>query len=155
MSSSTTIVVPTDFSELSQQAVPWARTMADALDAQIHCIYVVREPRFYGGVEMGAMDTLPTPEELRRDAAARLEHFVAEHFPDISNRLNTAIVVGNPFVEIVRYARDQNATLIVMSTHGYTGLKHALMGSTTEAVLRKAHCPVLSVRSPDIAFEMP
>ncbi len=153
--SAATIVVPTDFSELAAGAAPWARTMAQALDAQIHCINVVREPHFYGGAEMGILDALPTTDDLQRDAAQRLAAFTAKHFAGISDRVVTAIVVGTPFVEIVRYARDNGATIIVMTTHGYSGLKHVFMGSTTEAVLRKADCPVLSVRSPSMPFEMP
>jgi nucleotide-binding universal stress UspA family protein len=62
---------------------------------------------------------------------------------------------GPPFVEIVRYAREAQATMIVMSTHGRSGLTHMLMGSTTEAVVRKASCPVLSIRNPEMRFEMP
>jgi nucleotide-binding universal stress UspA family protein len=56
--------------------------------------------------------------------------------------------------KIVRYARDTQVTMIVMSTHGHSGLAHMLMGSTTEAV-RKASCPVLSIRNLEMRFEMP
>jgi nucleotide-binding universal stress UspA family protein len=57
------------------------------------------------------------------------------------------VLVGRPADEIVGYARDKSAQLIIMATHGYSGVKHVLLGSTTESVLRHASCPVLSIRS--------
>ena len=56
------------------------------------------------------------------------------------------VLVGRPAEEIVQYATDVGAEMIVMTTHGYAGVKHVILGSTTEAVLRHAECPVLSVR---------
>jgi nucleotide-binding universal stress UspA family protein len=62
---------------------------------------------------------------------------------------------GTPFYEIVRYAKEQNIDLIIMGTHGHTGLTHMLLGSVTEKVVRKAPCPVLTVRHPEHEFVHP
>ena len=150
-----TILFPTDFSELSLGAIPWVRKLSDDWHAQVHCLHVVQEPRLYGTLDMSGVDAIPTADEIARDSISRLETFVAEHLSGLKYDPVTEIVIGAPFVEIVRYARRVDAALIVMTTHGYTGLKHVLLGSTTEAVLRKAECPVLSVRSADMQFEMP
>ena len=70
-------------------------------------------------------------------------------------RVDTQLMQGVPFAEIVRFAREGSYDLIVLSTHGRTGLKHALLGSVAEKVVRKAHCPVLTVRAPGLEFEHP
>jgi nucleotide-binding universal stress UspA family protein len=57
------------------------------------------------------------------------------------------VLVGRPAEEIANYARDHDAAMIIMTTHGYSGVKHLLLGSTTEGVLRHANCPVLSIRA--------
>ena len=62
---------------------------------------------------------------------------------------------GSPFLEIVRYAKDKNIDLIVLGTHGRSGLSHVLLGSVAERVVRKAPCPVLTVRHPEHEFVMP
>jgi nucleotide-binding universal stress UspA family protein len=62
---------------------------------------------------------------------------------------------GTPFYEIIRFAREGDVDLIVMGTHGHTGLTHVLLGSVTEKVVRKAPCPVLTVRHPEHEFVHP
>jgi nucleotide-binding universal stress UspA family protein len=63
--------------------------------------------------------------------------------------------VGAPFLEIINAAHGEGADLIVLGTHGRTGLAHVLMGSVAERVVRKAHCPVLTIRHPDRTFKHP
>jgi nucleotide-binding universal stress UspA family protein len=65
------------------------------------------------------------------------------------------VLVGAPFVEIIRYARDQSIDLIVIGTHGHSALAAMLLGAVAEKVVRKAPCPVLTVRHPKHVFEMP
>jgi universal stress protein A len=149
------VVLPTDFSKLASGALPWARKMAEAFDAQIHCLHVVREAQYYGGLEVVLAESLPTSDDLVRDAERRIEAYVETELRDLGERAIGKVKVGTPFVEIIRYAREVEAKLIVMSTHGHSGLKHVLLGSTTEAVVRKSDCPVLSIRSPDLRFVMP
>ncbi len=149
------IVVPTDFSELAGSALPLARRMADALDAEIHCLHIVRDTPYYEGIDVVLSDSVPTTAELEKKAEQRLRSYVLAELPDFANPVVPVVKVGTPFVQIIRYAREVDADMIVISTHGHTGLKHMLLGSTTEAVLRQADCPVLSVRSPEMEVAQP
>ena len=139
------IVFPTDFSELSLAALPWARRMADQMQADIHVIYVVEEPHIYATLDMGPVP-IPSVDELTRSAEKRMANFSARHLKGIGN-VTTKVLVGRPAEEVVSYAKANNASLLVMTTHGYSGVKHVLLGSTTESVLRHATCPVLSIRN--------
>jgi universal stress protein A len=140
------IVLPTDFSEFSLAAVPWVRRMAAALSAQVHCIYVVEEPQIYATLDIGPVP-LPSATELVATATNRLHGLVAERLADLPSPPVCEVVMGRAADEIVSYAKSVNAGMIVLATHGYSGVRHMLLGSTTEAVLRQASCPVLSIRT--------
>jgi universal stress protein A len=145
MATRNAIVFPTDFSELSLAALPWARRMADQLQADIHCLYVVEEPHIYATLDMGPVPT-PSVDELTRSAEKRMTNFANAHLKALG-KVTTTVLVGRPAEEVVSYANEKAAALIIMTTHGYSGMKHVLLGSTTEAVLRHATCPVLSIRN--------
>ena len=141
-----TLVFPTDFSEFSAAALPWARKLADDLDAAIHCVYVVEEPHIYSTLDLGPVN-LPTLAELTESAQERLNEFVEEHLQGLGQSTVAEVLSGRPADEIVAYSRDADAAMIVMTTHGYGGVKQVLLGSTTEEVLRHADCPVMAVRT--------
>lgn len=145
MANKNVIVFPTDFSELSLAALPWARRMADQMQADIHVVYVVEEPHIYATLDMGPVP-IPSVDELTKSADKRMANFSAAHLKGIGNVV-TRVLVGRPAEEVVNYAKAKGAALIIMTTHGYSGVKHVLLGSTTEAVLRHATCPVLSIRN--------
>lgn len=149
------IVVPTDFSELAGSVFPLARRMADALDAQIHCLHILRDTPYYEGLEVVLAASLPTTDDILDEAKEKLAAYVKSELPELADRVVPVVKIGTPFVQIIRYAREMNAEMIVISTHGHTGLRHVLLGSTTEAVVRQADCPVLSVRNPQMEFERP
>jgi nucleotide-binding universal stress UspA family protein len=99
----------------------------------------------------------PFPPPVQQIVAAvrtSLDRLIAEnhlgHLP-----VHSEVREGNPFQEIVQFARDRDVDLIVMGTHGRSGLVHVLMGSVTEKVVRKAPCPVLTVRHPEHEFVHP
>ena len=144
MGNAKAIIFPTDFSDLSTASWPWVQRLAAVLDAEVHCIYVVEPPVIYGTLGMEAT-VLPTAEELSESAQQRLDDFMKEHGTQISGGITGKILIGRPAESIVEYSASVDSALIVMSTHGYSGLKHVVLGSTTEAVLRHADCPVLSV----------
>jgi universal stress protein A len=148
MSNSIAIIVPTDFSETSISALTWARRMAGLPDAQLHCIYIVEEPHIYGtlGMDMATVP-MPTAQELADSAERQLAEFVEKNLSDLEPKPVTEVLIGKPADKIVEYSDSVSGALIVMSTHGYSGVKHALLGSTTEGVLRHANCPVLSIRA--------
>ncbi len=143
--SNKTIIFPTDFSDTSVAALPWALDMADTLEAEINCLYVVEEPQIYSSLDMGAV-AIPTTGELVESANSRMKIFVDEHLLNAPHGAVGNVVIGHAATEIVNSALESGASMIVMTTHGYSGMKHVLLGSTTEDVLRHAVCPVMSVR---------
>ena len=100
--------------------------------------------RMRASLEMGAM-SMPTGEQLIEAASRRMNKFADEHLGRSDQHALTKVLVGTPADEIVRYADDQEAAMIVMSTHGYSGVKHFVLGSAAEAVLRQASCPVVAI----------
>ncbi len=146
MSEIQTIVFPTDFSEASLAALSWAKRFAAILDAELHCVNVVQEPHTYAAYDMGTV-TMPSLEELSIGAQSQLDDFVKEHFSGATSTSVAKVLVGRPANEIADYADSMDAAMIIMATHGFSGVKHVLLGSTTEAVQRQASCPVLSIRS--------
>ena len=147
MSVKSVIVLPIDFSELSQAALPWARRLAAVMDAEIHCVYIVEPPHIYSALDMVPAIPLPTTEELGENAATQLKDFVGKHLAGLKPAAKTNVLTGNPADQIVAYAKETGAEMIIMTTHGYSGLEHVVLGSTTESVLRHSQCPVLSVRN--------
>jgi nucleotide-binding universal stress UspA family protein len=119
--------------------------MAEQMQADIHCIYVVEEPHIYATLDMGPVP-IPSVDELTRSAEKRMSNFAGAHLRALGN-VTTKVLIGRPAEEVVSYAKSHNAALVIMTTHGYSGVKHVLLGSTTEAVLRHATCPVLSIRN--------
>ncbi len=144
MATKTCVVIPTDFSETSTTAVHWAEKMATQLDAELHCITVVEPPIVYTAIEVPS--AVPTLEEVVELAERQLEDYRRKHLAGISVPVVTEVLQGRPVDEITGYAEDKGAAMIVMSTHGHSGLKHLLIGSTAEGVVRHAECPVLTVR---------
>lgn len=146
MASKSVIVFPTDFSDVSVAALPLAKRMAAVMNADLHCVYAVEEPHIYATLDMGPVP-IPSADELAETAKTRLDRFVAEKLQGIDTAVVSKVLIGRPDEEIVQYAKQVDAEMIVMTTHGYSGVKHVILGSTTEAVLRHATCPVLSVRT--------
>jgi len=149
------ILLPTDFSESSENAAKYARELAEAFDATIHVLHVVEDPYVHGWAGEGYIPDLPQFREgLAREANERLgKVFTVAERERFGIKLATKF--GSPFVEIVRYAKTEGVDLIVMGTHGRGPVAHLLMGSVAEKVVRKAPCPVLTVRHPEHEFVMP
>jgi nucleotide-binding universal stress UspA family protein len=91
---------------------------------------------------------------MERQARERLEALLT---PEERERHHATLALrsGSPFVEVVRYAREENVDIVVLGTHGRGAIAHMLLGSVAERVVRKAHCPVLTVRQPAHEFVMP
>jgi nucleotide-binding universal stress UspA family protein len=151
------ILYPTDFSEYSSAALPYAVHLIEQNKADLYCLHVMEMPQeeYLTGDYMIPLEVPYIPEEkILKAVGKRLDRFVAEHFSEI-DKVTSKVIVGVPFVEIIRYARDQSIDMIVMGTHGHSALAAMLLGSVAEKVIRKAPCPVLSVRHPKHKFEMP
>lgn len=149
------IVVPTDFSDYGRLAVQYAAAFAEQFASELHLLHVIDD---YFSLAPEARLMLPNREQYLHDrevsAVSELRGVHAAEASKIRNVVESASV-GQPFVEIVRYARKNSADLIVMGSHGRTGLTHALLGSVAERVIRKANCPVLTVRPDQHRFVMP
>ena len=140
------ILVPIDFSPCARHALQYALSFARQFGAQIVLVNVV-EPMILPENLMLAVPELPeVGTNLVAAAQQRLDGLAETELPP-EHRLPALVRVGRPYDEIVGVATEENIDLIVLSTHGYTGLKHVLMGSTAERVVRHATCPVLTVRA--------
>jgi nucleotide-binding universal stress UspA family protein len=149
------MLVPTDFSEDSEQAARYAVELAKRFQAEIHCVHVVDIPADLLSTSAYYM-TGPSEaflDQIREESKKNLETFAEKNLEGVQVR--TAFLEGSPFVEILRYARDQQIDLVVIATHGRTGLRHVLFGSVAEKVVRKAPCPVLVVKREERDFVLP
>ena len=141
------ILHPTDFSELSLKALEYCHALCENFGARLHCVHVVDEAyQYWMSLGPESVPVGPALEDLTGLAERQLAEFAQIHLQGLPQPALTAVLFGRPFVEINRYAADCSIDLIVIATHGRSGLSHALMGSTAEKVVRKAPCPVLSVR---------
>jgi len=145
------ILLPTDFSECSERARSYACELAKRFTAELHLLHVAGPVMIPAGYVGTIPDELLRPEQGARE---ELEKWDDPEFEQAKGVVRS-VTLGTAFVEIVRYAREHNADLIVIGTHGRSGLSHALLGSVTEKVIRKAPCPVLAVRPEGQQFVMP
>ena len=138
------ILYPTDFSEATKAAANYACDLADQFGAELHVLHDLTSLLPYTAVTIWAK-----PEHIG-ELIGRTEEIIAA-VPDAVWSNGKAIVrkvrVGNVADEITTYARQHAIDLIVIGTHGHTGIKHALLGSTAEKVVRTADCPVLTIRA--------
>lgn len=138
------ILVPVDFSSFAHPALAHAKALAALHGASLDVLHVVQEttvPVAYGLDPV----VLATPEVMARTQAALADLVTRVPGPDVP--VECHVVGGYAGTEILRFAEERPAGLIVMSTHGATGLEHFLLGSVTEKIVRRARCPVFTVRS--------
>jgi nucleotide-binding universal stress UspA family protein len=145
------ILFPTDFSDYSKKALPYALSFARRYGATLHVLHVFEQrihPSFYIADKSTPFDL---DSGLRERALDALDEFV---YPDLRKKIDfkCEVTSGKPFVEIINYANQHEVDLIVIATHGLTGLEYMIIGSTTERVVRKSPCPVLSVKDPEHEF---
>ena len=145
------ILVPTDFSQHSANAVRYGAELAAKFGADLLLLHCVEQtPILYG--EGGAWISPETIVELQAAADKQLQEVPV----DVEGvNVIRKTVDGHPFVEVIRYAKSEETDLIVMGTHGRGAIAHLLLGSVAEKVVRKAPCPVLTVRDKEHEFVMP
>lgn len=143
------ILLPTDFSGCANYALPYAAAIARATQARIVCLHVV-EPVVPAVGYTGLADPMPIA-----DISEQLEDSAERELPKLTDceelnglEVEEVIVHGDAAAEIVRVAGERGADLIVISSHGRTGWGRMIFGSTAEAVVRHASCPVLVVKPP-------
>lgn len=149
------ILVPTDFSDYSRAALEYGLALAEKFGAEIHLLHVLQD--LVGLVPEPGL-AFPPPGDYAIELQASAERALAALPGEGAGEgvtITRATRHGPPFLEIIRYAREQEIELIVMGTHGRSGIAHMLLGSVAEKVVRKAPCPVLTVRAADLEFTMP
>jgi nucleotide-binding universal stress UspA family protein len=149
MSEFGTLVVTTDFSETSRGAFGPALAIARRFSSTVVVVHVVEDrlPAFVD--EFAAIPVEEILDSQVRRASEELERFV-KPYEGFGVTLERVVLRGTPHLEIARIAAERAAGLIAMSTHGRGFITHALFGSTTERVVRRAPCPVLTVRAPEL-----
>ena len=148
------VLVPTDFSDSAGVALKYGKAFAEVSNASLHILHVLEDP-LPGWKPEGHVASVPTIRVNMEEDARRLMDRLLTEAERQRFRAQVATTWGYPFVEIVRYAKVHEIDLIVMGTHGSGPIVQMLMGSVAEKVVRKASCPVLTVRNPEHEFVMP
>ena len=141
------IVVPTDFSDCSEEAWALAKRVAGTLGSEVVLAHILVEPIVYGDPSGAADSTLQLFEQGRKWVEDELEKWASAARAE-GTTVRTIVRTGSANEEIVNLATDERAELIIMGTHGRHGMAHLLLGSVAERVVRTAPCPVLVVRRP-------
>jgi nucleotide-binding universal stress UspA family protein len=141
------ILTAVDFSENSDYAFDYALTLAKQFDSQLTVLHVINEPVDLRGFYVPHISFEQLEKEIEEGAEKMMAKFCSSKMGEFTN-FTTSIVTGIPYEEIIRSAREAGASLIVLGTHGRTGLDHLIFGSTAERVVRGASSPVLTIRLP-------
>ena len=145
------VLVPIDFSDYSKNSLRYAVNFAKQFDAEIYLIYVVEPVIYPPDFSMGQIAIPSVNAEWDERAKEELENLAKTEIPEGVN-VKTILKNGKPFLEIIDTASEENIDLIIIATHGHSGVEHILFGSTAEKVVRKAPCPVLTLREPIKGF---
>lgn len=141
MNNSKTILVPVDFEEASIQAVAQARELGAQLGAEVVLLHVYSAPQpMYPALSLVADPDLN--EQIRLATSQTLERFADEH-----GHLRALLRCGDPTTETLAAIEETHPEMVVMGTHGRTGLAHFLLGSVAESVIRKSTVPILTLRA--------
>jgi len=140
------ILVPVDFSNYSKNALAYAAKIAQSYKAQLQVLHIIEEtmhPAFSLSGKSSIFDLVPG---IKDDSRKRAEKMLREMVSD-DIKSNVYVKGGRAASDIINFAKQNSTDLIVIATHGLTGLEHMLLGSVTEKVVRMAHCPVFTVKS--------
>lgn len=153
-----TILLPTDGSECSQKAMAYALAFANQFRARVVGLYVIDQRwedqtrQNFGEVQQAI---LQKAIERSENEARGIVEAVADAGTKVGVAVDPRIVTGTPVEQIVRLAKELSVDLIIMGTHGRTGISHVFLGSVAEKVVRRAPCPVLTVRPREHDFIVP
>ena len=145
------VLVPIDFSDYSKSSLRYAVNFAKQFGAEIYLIYVLEPVIYPPDFSMGQIAIPSINAEWDERAREELENLAKTEIPEGVN-VKTILKNGKPFLEIIDTASEENIDLIIIATHGHSGVEHILFGSTAEKVVRKAPCPVLTLREPVKGF---
>jgi len=142
------ILVPIDFSEHSQKALRYALAFARQFEAEVTLVHIVEQMVYPGDWMYPPLAATDFEAEKREKMISRLQAL------DAGSGIRTKHIVrlGRAWQEVIEIAQEMKCDMIILATHGYTGLKHALLGSVAEKIVRHAPCPVLTVRPEERDF---
>ncbi len=146
-----TILVPIDFSDNSKKALRYAIPFAQQFNASLTLMYVVEPTIYPSDFGFGQVGFPNVEKELQEKASDEMRELIATLVPSTVQSYSV-VDSGIPFVEITSYAQKKNIDLIIVATHGTSGVEHILFGSTAEKIIRKSPCPVLVVRAEEHDF---
>jgi nucleotide-binding universal stress UspA family protein len=145
------VLVPIDFSDYSKSALKYAVNFVKHFAAQLCLVYVVEPVIYPPDFSMGQIAIPSVDLEMDKRAIDELNKLAEQEIP-VEIKVKSIVKTGKPFIEIIETATEENVDLIIIATHGHTGMEHILFGSTAEKVVRKAPCPVLTLREPIKGF---
>ena len=149
------ILVPMDFSDCSVAALRYGFALAERFDAHLHLLHAVQSPfEQPWAAEVYAVSQADFEKTAREESDTRLARMLEESGRK-ADQVTCVTTIGPPFLAIVNYAKEEPIDLIVMGTHGRGAIAHLIIGSVAENVVRRAPCPVLTVRHPEHEFVAP
>lgn len=142
------ILVPVDFSAHSKNALRYAVPLAARFGASLRLVYVVEPTIYPADLGFGQVVLPEVEEELVAKGKTELQALIDREIGGVV-KASATVRTGKPHQEILREAEDQGVDIIVIATHGHTGVEHILFGSTASRIVRLADCPVMTIR-PDV-----
>lgn len=139
------ILVPIDFSDYSKMALDYAVEFAKKFNSQLFLIYVIEPIVYPSDFGLGQVPISSIDMEIQSRAEDEMQKLINEKVPK-ETKVSWIVRVGKPFIEIINEAKEKDCDLIIIATHGHTGIEHILFGSTAEKVVRKSPIPVLVLR---------
>ncbi len=147
------ILCPIDFSEVTEEIIAYAADLAGRYGSELHVLHVIPNLNYFTPYE-----SFLTPENLvaiEQNIGREVERDFQKVLAKLDREVVKVIRTGVTFVEIIDYIKEQGIDLVVMGTHGRSGIEHILIGSVAEKVVRKSPCPVLTIRPKGRQFTMP
>jgi nucleotide-binding universal stress UspA family protein len=146
------VLVPIDFSDYSKNSLKYAVNFTKCFNSELILIYVIEPVIYPPDFSMGQIAIPAIDGEIDKRAFEELQNLAKNEIPpDV--KCKCIVKTGKPFLEIIESAKEEDIDLIIIASHGHTGVEHLLFGSTAEKVVRKAPCPVLSFRDPLKGYE--
>ena len=138
------ILFPVDLSEVSSKIVPWVHNVVEKYDAEIHLLFVARTFQYYSYGYVDPKSIVSIEGELIKGGEKKMENFANTYFAEYP-ACKTQVVLGDPVDEILNYISKEGIDLVTMGTHGRKGLKHVLLGSVADRVIKMSPVPVLTI----------
>ncbi len=137
------IIVPTDLSALSLTAFDYAKDIAERWESEIHLVYVLEKSPPFLAMRSIDVDEKEVMASMEQKAKEQLDNEVESYSRETDVKIIPVLLKGIDYEEVVKYSKEIKSDLIVLATHGRTGILHTLLGSVAEKVIRYAKCPVL------------